>query len=242
MCVLSIGETPKCKFVDKTIYIRFPYALIFFFARKSITLRVIDSMNNPYCGVYGLGLIQICEGGATVIQLREKNRNTREFLEDAKAVREITSKFGIPFIVNDRVDLAIASKSDGVHLGETDMPVEYARKILGNRVIGKSVNGVSQAIEAVQKGATYIAFGCLFPSSTKSKPLASLSLIAEIKKAVSVPVLGIGGITLEKIENVLSTGADGICVAGDLFNHSNLKERTQEFKLKIQRIERECVL
>ncbi len=176
----------------------------------------------------------ICKGGATVIQLREKTKKTKKFLEDALITREITNEFNVLFIVNDRIDIAIAVEADGVHLGNEDISLNYARKIYPDRIIGYSVSGVQQAIEAIKEGATYLGTGCLFPSTTKSKPLVPLSLIADIKKAVNIPVLGIGGITLERVPDVLSAGADGVCVASDVFNHPNLLERVQEFKSKIQ--------
>ncbi|MCK4352290.1 thiamine phosphate synthase [candidate division WOR-3 bacterium] len=199
-------------------------------------------------------------GGATVIQLREKTQDTRAFLQDALTVRtaiwRATGKFKVPFIVNDRADVALATQADGVHLGESDMPPSHARKILGNKIIGTSVNSVNQALEAVKSGANYVAVGCLFPSSTKSKPLVKLSLISEIKKVIGaysntpLQILGIGGITLDKIDKVLNAGADGICVAGDLFNHprlselkdggqANLRERTYKFKMQISKCKRE---
>ncbi|MDI6840564.1 MAG: thiamine phosphate synthase [bacterium] len=185
-------------------------------------------------------IIELAQGGATIIQLREKSKNTKEFLQDAIKVKEVTRKFGIPFIVNDRIDVAIAVDADGVHLGEDDMPISYARKILGNRIIGSSIRSVAQALEAANSGATYLAVGCLFQSSTASKPIVPLTLISEIKKAVRIPVVGIGGITIDRIADVLAAGADGICVAGDLFNYPNLRDRTYEFKLKIQKKIKKC--
>ncbi len=176
----------------------------------------------------------ICKGGASVIQLREKTKGTRKFLEDALITREITNEFNVLFIVNDRIDIAIAVEADGVHLGNEDISLSYARKIYPDRIIGYSISQVDKAIIATKEGATYLGTGCLFPSTTKSKPLVPLSLIADIKKAVNIPVLGIGGITLERVPDVLSAGVDGVCVASDVFNHPNLLERVQEFKSKIQ--------
>ncbi|MCK4308124.1 thiamine phosphate synthase [candidate division WOR-3 bacterium] len=178
----------------------------------------------------------ICKGGASVIQLREKTKGTKKFLEDALITREITNKFNVLFIVNDRIDIALAVEADGVHLGNEDISLNYARKIYPDRIIGYSVSQVEKAIIAAKEGATYLGVGCLFPSTTKSKPLVPLSLITEIKEAVNIPVLGIGGITLERVSDVLSAGADGVCVASDIFNHPNLLERVQEFKSKIRSV------
>ena len=176
----------------------------------------------------------ICKGGASVIQLREKTKETKKFLEDALIIKEITKKFNVLFIVNDRIDIALAVGADGVHLGNEDISLDYARKIYSDRIIGYSVSQIDKAIVAEKEGAIYLGVGCLFPSTTKSKPLIPLSFITNIKKAVNIPVLGIGGITLERVYDVLSAGADGICVSSDIFNHPNLLERVQEFKSKIQ--------
>ncbi len=178
----------------------------------------------------------ICKGGATAIQLREKTKGTSKFLEDALITREITKKFNVLFIVNDRIDIALAVEADGVQLGNEDIPLDYAKKIYSDRIIGYSVSQIDKAIVAEKEGAMYLGVGCLFPSTTKSKALIPLSIITDIKKAVNIPVLGIGGITLERVQDVLSAGADGICVSSDIFNHPNLLERVQEFKSKIQSV------
>ncbi|MFA5032135.1 MAG: thiamine phosphate synthase [bacterium] len=175
----------------------------------------------------------LCKNGATVIQLREKLTEVKSFLEDALLVRKITQKFNIPFIVNDRLDIAFAVNADGVHLGETDIPIQYARKLFPGKIIGISANTVEKAKNAEKMGADYLGVGCLFPSKTASKPITSLNILSKIKSAVHIPVLGIGGITLNNIVQILSTKADGICVAGDLFASSNIKKRTKEFKSKI---------
>lgn len=176
---------------------------------------------------------KVCEGGANIIQLREKNTGTKAFLKYALLVRKITKEFKIPFIVNDRVDIAIASKADGVHLGDNDLPIHYAKKIFPNGIIGSSANTVIGAIESEKAGADYLGVGCLFPSKTKLKPITSLNMLSKIKANVSIPVLGIGGITLSNIENVLSTGADGVCVANGILGHTNIKTQTQKFRIKL---------
>ncbi|MBI4723198.1 MAG: thiamine phosphate synthase [Candidatus Stahlbacteria bacterium] len=176
---------------------------------------------------------EVCSGGATVIQLREKTNSTCGFIRDAKLVRKITLTYNIPFIINDRVDIALAVNSDGIHLGQTDMPLKDAKKIF-NGIMGKSVSNVEEAIAAEQEGATYIGVGCLFPSPTKPKSTICLSTITEIKKVVKIPVLGIGGITLDRVKDVIYAGVDGICVASDIFNYPDIKARTREFRAKIQ--------
>jgi thiamine-phosphate pyrophosphorylase len=180
-------------------------------------------------------ITDICEGGATIIQLREKTKTTKEFIEDAILVRKITEKFSIPFIVNDRVDIAIASSADGVHVGQCDMPLRYAKNILKDRIIGQSVSTIEEAIKAEKEGALYLGVGSLFPSSTKFKSTIKLEVISEIKKRIRIPVLGIGGITLDKVESILMAGADGICVANDILSSHNIRERTKKFISKIKK-------
>jgi thiamine-phosphate pyrophosphorylase len=187
--------------------------------------------NNPY-SLTNI-VTDLCENGATIVQLREKLTEAKSFLEDALLVRKITQKFNIPFIVNDRLDIAFAVNADGVHLGETDIPIQYAKKLFSGKIIGSSANTVEKAQNAEKMGADYLGVGCLFPSKTASKPIIPLNILSKIKSTVHIPVLGIGGITLNNIAQVLSTKVDGICVAGDLFTSSNIKKRTQEFKSKI---------
>jgi thiamine-phosphate pyrophosphorylase len=175
----------------------------------------------------------LCKNGATVIQLREKSTEAKYFLEDALIVRKTTQEFNVPLIINDRLDIALAVNADGIHLGETDIPIQYAKKLFPGKIIGISSDTVEKARTAEKMGADYLGVGCLFPSKTVSKPITSLNMLSKIKFSVHIPVLGIGGITLNNISQVLSTKADGICVAGDLFTSSNIKKRTQQFKNKI---------
>jgi len=177
----------------------------------------------------------LAQGGAKVIQLREKKATTTNFLKDAFEARAVTKEYRLTFIVNDRIDIALASEADGVHLGQDDMAVKEARKILvQDGIIGVSVNSQEQAITAANNGASYIAVGCLFPSKTKTKQIVPVSLISDLKKVVNLPVLGIGGITWERIPTVLAAGANGICVASGILNYPNIKEQTKRFCQKIQ--------
>lgn len=175
---------------------------------------------------------EVCKGGATVIQLREKDTTTKNFLKDALLVRKITKKFNIPFIVNDRVDIAIAANADGVHLGETDLPIDYAKKMLPDKVIiGSSANTVKKAVEAEKKGAKYVGVGCLFSSKTKLTTTVPINTISKIKTRINTPVVGIGGITLSNIEKVLSAGADGVCIANAILSRTDIKAQTRKFRI-----------
>lgn len=154
-------------------------------------------------------------GGATVIQLREKEASTRQMIALGQMLLELTRAAGIPLIVDDRVDVALALDAEGVHLGQEDMPAETARKLIGpKKLLGVSASTVEEACEAEGAGADYLGVGDIF--GTPSKPDAGapigLELLAEIARSVSIPVVGIGGITLENAAAVMQSGAAGVAV------------------------------
>ncbi|MEN3184953.1 MAG: thiamine phosphate synthase [Atribacterota bacterium] len=174
-------------------------------------------------------------GGASVIQLREKDLSTREFLEEALLLREYTKRHGVLFIVNDRVDIALASGADGVHLGAEDMPLLYARRIAPRLIIGYSCDTKEEAQEAERLGADYLGVGTVFPTATKKDagPPIGLDRLREIVSAVSIPVVAIGGITLENVEAVLATGVAGVAVVSAIVGAPSVREATALFRKKI---------
>ncbi len=162
------------------------------------------------------------EVGASVIQLREKHMPMDELLPIAKKLRKICED--ITFIVNDRADLAKIIEADGVHLGEDDLPIQYAREILGEKaLIGISMGSVEEAIIAEQKGADYIGFGHMYPTTSKIKttPPKSLQELSDVCAAVTVPVIAIGGITVNNSGEVLRCGIQGIAVISTFSNAEN---------------------
>ncbi|MBC7188736.1 thiamine phosphate synthase, partial [Candidatus Aerophobetes bacterium] len=168
---------------------------------------------------------QAIEGGVTVIQLREKNLSSRQFLERAVKLREIIPP-QVSFIVNDRVDVALCCDADGVHLGQDDLPVSSARQLMGdNKIIGVSTHNLEEAKKAEKEGADYIATGPVFSTSTKPDALSPIGckLLSCIKKEVSIPVVAIGGISLENLKQVLDAGADGIAVVSAIFSSEDVK-------------------
>ncbi|MEW6527965.1 MAG: thiamine phosphate synthase [Spirochaetota bacterium] len=155
------------------------------------------------------------KGGVDCVQLREKNIDTREFVEIAQTIKYITDRYNVPLIINDRIDVALAVQAYGVHLGQDDMPLKIARKIVPHAmVIGISVSTVNEAIEAEKDGADYIGAGSVFPTSTKDdiSGIIGLEGLQEIKNAVNVPVIAIGGIQIHNAGDVIQHGADGIAV------------------------------
>ena len=173
------------------------------------------------------------EGGADVIQLRDKTLPSRELVRIARNIRALTLEYSASFIVNDRVDIAIASGADGVHLGQDDLPIAEVCKLMDDRfVIGVSCGSVEEATEAEQSGANYIGFGHMYPTSSKTKltPQRTLAELTEIVNAVKIPVIAIGGITIDRIGELLEAGAAGIAVIGAVCNSSDPKTATHTLR------------
>jgi thiamine-phosphate pyrophosphorylase len=163
---------------------------------------------------------RLAAGGASVIQLREKTLSPREFFNEAKRALETAHELGVRLILNDRVDIALALRADGVHLGQDDLPVEAARKLLGaDAIIGYSTHNISQALKALSLPLDYVAVGPIYKTTTKSdtSPVLGLELLRQIREAQpNVPIVGIGGITAENAAGVLATGADSVAMISGL--------------------------
>ncbi len=154
-------------------------------------------------------------GGVTVVQLREKDAGSREFLDQAFALRQAASELGIPLIINDKVDIALACRADGVHLGQQDMHCALARRIAGkDMIIGVSVSTADEALEAEADGADYLGVGPLFATPTKvdALPATGIGVLRSIRRSVRIPLVGIGGITYTNAGDVIRGGADGVAV------------------------------
>jgi thiamine-phosphate pyrophosphorylase len=167
---------------------------------------------------------RLIEGGATLIQLREKHAAPREFYREAAAALQVARDHNARLIINDRVDIALALRADGVHLGQTDLPVEAARSLLGkDAIIGFSTHNAKQAKLATAMPVDYLAFGPVFPTSTKQDPdpVAGLLALREVRAIVgSLPLVAIGGITFGNALEVLKAGADAVAVIGALITDS----------------------
>ena len=154
------------------------------------------------------------KGGVSVVQLREKECSSREFYELALTVKEITDAYEVPLLINDRLDIAMAVGADGVHLGRTDIPVHVARNLLGaDKIVGATANTVEAAVEAWKLGADYLGVGDVFGTTTKSDTRhISLEELKEIRQAVPIPVVAIGGINRDNIPKLRDTGVNGAAV------------------------------
>jgi len=166
------------------------------------------------CGRFLETMRQAIEGGVCAIQYRSKEPSTRHVLAVAEPLVHEARRRRVSFVMNDRVDVALALGADGVHVGEDDMPVELARRMVGPAsLVGASVRTPDEARRAVDEGASYVAVGAVFPSPSKpDAPVVGLEAVARVRAAVRVPVCAIGGISLENVAEVVTAGADLICV------------------------------
>jgi thiamine-phosphate pyrophosphorylase len=180
---------------------------------------------------------QALEGGATMIQLRDKRGDLRALYEEAGAIGQLCRRYRRLFIVNDRLDLALLAEADGVHLGQEDLPARLARPLLrAGMLLGVSTHSVDEAREAEAAGADYIGFGPVFPTGTKTgtRPTVGLDGIRLVKTAVKVPVLAIGGITLERAPEVVRAGADGVAVISAIVGSGRITDTCRQFLSRIQ--------
>lgn len=171
-------------------------------------------------------------GGASVIQLRDKHASGRQMYETALALKAVTDRFGVPLIINDRVDIAMAVDAAGVHLGLSDMPLKAARHLLGeHKLIGVSAARVEEACEAEQGGADYLGVGAVFTTGTKdnTRPV-SRELLMQIRDAVTIPMVAIGGITAENVLKLRGTGINGIAVVSAVVAQPDVTEAAQRMR------------
>lgn len=178
----------------------------------------------------------LLKAGVKWIQYREKNRTRREMFHDARKLREITKEFDACFIVNDYADIALAVGADGVHLGQDDLPIKEARKIMGKRIIGVSTHNIAEAADAEKEGADYIGFGSIFPTTTKEDViLQGLDALKEAVLSVKIPVIAIGGINADNVKPVFETGCYGVAVSSGLMK-GNIKENAEKFLSQISSV------
>lgn len=173
-----------------------------------------------------------CKGGATIVQLREKDRSTREYLDLARSTHAITTKYGVPLIIDDRVDVAMAIGAEGVHVGQSDMPACDARRILGpEKIIGVTAKTVFQALEAFEQGADYLGCGAIYPTTTHVKTVITpVETLKDVVKAVPIPVNAIGGLNKDNIFVLKGSGIAGICVVSAIMKAADPELATRELK------------
>ena len=174
------------------------------------------------------------KGGTTVVQIREKTADTLDFYNLALKVKEITAKYNVPLIINDRVDVALAIDADGVHVGQSDMPCDVTRRLIGeDKILGVSAATIEEAQKAQKDGADYIGTGAVFPTQTKDDaPSVTKQELKEIVDSIDIPVVAIGGINLENACELIDTGISGLSVVSAIMSSDNPKKSSEEL-LKI---------
>jgi thiamine-phosphate pyrophosphorylase len=178
-----------------------------------------------------LSVEQAIQGGVTLVQLREKDVSSLEFYKIALEVKNITDKYNVPLIINDRLDIAMAVDAAGVHVGQSDLTCEVARKILGDKkIVGVSTATVDEAIAAERDGADYIGVGAMYSTQTKTdaRPV-TIETLAKIKQSVNIPVVAIGGINENNFIPLKNTGIDGLAIVSAILGKENIKEAAERF-------------
>ena len=176
-----------------------------------------------------------CRSGVTIIQLREKNLTTNQYYQLAKQVKEITDAYQVPLIIDDRLDICLAVDAAGLHIGDDELPVSVARQVLGpEKILGVTAKTVKRALEAETSGADYLGTGAIFPTTTKENaPITLISTLKTICQMVAIPVVAIGGLTSENIDQLAATGIAGVAVVRDLMQAEDIEAKTQAFLTKL---------
>lgn len=175
------------------------------------------------------------KGGVTMLQLREKNATGKEFLEKAMKLRDLTKKYNVKFIINDRVDIAMLCDADGVHVGQSDIPEDKVRKLIGkNKIVGVSARTVEEAMKAKENGADYLGVGAMFTTTTKlDAKSVTINKLSEIKKEVNLPIVAIGGINLDNIDKLKQCNIDGYAVISAILKADDIKLECENWVSKI---------
>ncbi len=189
----------------------------------------------------GRDLVEVMEaaiiGGVDIIQLRDKKSSKKIVFEKAKVLKTLADKYEIPFIVNDHIDVAVAVDASGIHIGQDDLPLSEARKIIGkNKIIGVSTHKIAEARIAQEEGADYIGVGPIFPTKSKEDVVdpVTTKYIEEVRKEITIPFVAIGGIKLHNIEQVLAAGATRICAISEIVGSDDVTKTCQLFIKKIE--------
>ena len=173
---------------------------------------------------------QALDGGITFLQLREKKLSEEEFIKEAQEMKKLAQEYKIPFVINDNIKVALEVDADGVHIGQDDMSVQEARKLLGeDKIIGVSAHNVKEAVKAQKGGADYLGVGAVCATSTKKDAnVVSKEEIKKIKEAVDIPIVAIGGIKQDNIKTLQGTGVDGVAVVSDIFAAKDITKAAKE--------------
>lgn len=196
------------------------------------TLYLVTDRQLMSCDSLTEAVEQAILGGCTMIQLREKELPSLEFYNQAVAVKQVTERYHIPLIINDRIDIAMAVQAAGVHIGQHDLPAATVRKVIGeNMLLGVSASSIAEAIQAQQDGADYLGVGAMFPTGTKTDAESvSMEELQKIRTAVSLPIVVIGGINKGNAGRFKPMGIDGLAVVSAIIEQSDIKAAAAELK------------
>ena len=206
--------------------------------RKSLRLYLVTNRYQDSLESFLEKVETACRSGVTIVQLREKNLTTNQYYQLAKQVKEITDAYQVPLIIDDRLDVCLAVDAAGLHIGDDELPVSVARQVLGpDKILGVTAKTVKRALEAEEGGADYLGTGAIFPTTTKENaPITRISTLNDICQTVSIPVVAIGGLTSENIDQLIGTGIAGVAVVRDLMQAEDIEAKTQAFLTKLDDI------
>lgn len=207
-------------------------------SKLDLTLYLVTDSTNMTEDEFLSKIEAACRGGVTLIQLREKNRTTKEYIDLANKVKAISDRYDLPLLIDDRLDVAMAVDAAGVHVGADDMPVALARKLLGpDKIVGATAKTVEAAMIAQADGADYLGVGAIYPTTTKVKTvLTKVETLQDICEHVSIPVGAIGGLNKDNCDILKGTDIDGLCVVSAIMKQDDCETAARELKAKIQSI------
>ena len=206
--------------------------------RKALRLYLVTNRYQDSLESFLEKVETACRSGVTIVQLREKNLTTNQYYQLAKQVKEITDSYQVPLIIDDRLDVCLAVDAAGLHIGDDELPVPVARQVLGpDKILGVTAKTVKRALEAEEGGADYLGTGAIFPTTTKENaPITLISTLKTICQRVAIPVVAIGGLTSENIDQLIGTGIAGVAVVRDLMQAEDIEAKTQAFLTKLDDI------
>ena len=206
--------------------------------REALRLYLVTNRYQDYLESFLKKVETACRSGVTIVQLREKNLTTNQYYQLAKQVKEITDAYQVPLIIDDRLDVCLAVDAAGLHIGDDELPVSVARQVLGpEKILGVTAKTVKRALEAEEGGADYLGTGAIFPTTTKENaPITLISTLKTICQKVAIPVVAIGGLTSENIDQLIGTGIAGVAVVRDLMQAEDVEAKTQAFLTKLDDI------
>ena len=206
--------------------------------REALRLYLVTNLYQDSLESFIEKVEMACRSGVTIIQLREKNLTTNQYYQLAKQVKEITDAYQVPLIIDDRLDICLAVDAAGLHIGDDELPVSVARRVLGpEKILGVTAKTVKRALEAETWGADYLGTGAIFPTTTKENaPITLISTLKTICQTVAIPVVAIGGLTSENIDQLIGTGIAGVAVVRDLMQAEDMEAKTQAFLTKLDDI------